>query len=57
MIETKDEIIRVMLVDDDEDDYLLTKCLFDEFKKIRYELVWESDRVKALYHFPIVDMQ
>lgn len=44
----KDEIISVLLIEDDEDDYFLTKCLFDEFKDNRYKLEWTTDVSHAL---------
>lgn len=40
--------IRVMLVDDDEDDYILTKYIFDEFKDNSYELEWKTDFEESL---------
>ena len=42
------EKIKVLLVDDDEDDYILTKYLFDEFKDRRYSLVWTNDGARGL---------
>ncbi len=42
------EIIKVLLLDDDEDDYILTKYLFDDFKDDLYVLEWTSDGEKAL---------
>lgn len=41
--------IRVLLVDDDEDDYILTKYLFDEFKDNRYALEWTTDYDEAMH--------
>ncbi|HRH42490.1 MAG TPA: EAL domain-containing protein [Pyrinomonadaceae bacterium] len=41
--------VRVLLVDDDEDDYVLTKYLFEEFKDNRYELEWASGYDEALH--------
>jgi len=35
-------LVRVLLVDDDDDDYVLTKYLFEEFKDNRYELEWTT---------------
>ncbi len=46
------DLIKVLLVDDDEDDYILTKYLFDEFKDNRYELEWTTD-----YNSAMSDMQ
>lgn len=40
--------IRVLLVDDDEDDYMLTKYIFDEFKDNSYELEWTTSYDVAL---------
>ncbi len=40
--------IKVLLVDDDEDDFILTKYVFDEFKSDRYELEWSDSYEKAL---------
>lgn len=42
------EIIKVLLVDDDEDDYILTKYLFDDLKNDVYELEWTTDGAQAL---------
>ena len=56
------KLIRVLLVDDDEDDYILTKYLFDEFKDNSYELEWTSNYEDALndmmtsgHHIYLVD--
>ena len=46
MIEKKK--IRVLLVEDDEDDYILTKYIFDEFKDTGYELDWTMSYDDAL---------
>jgi signal transduction histidine kinase len=43
-----DRPIRVLLIDDDEDDYLLTRDLIAEIPGGRYTLDWESDFDKAL---------
>ncbi len=40
MTETLDNPIKILLVDDDEDDYVLTKYLFDDFKSNQYVLEW-----------------
>lgn len=42
------DIIKVLLVDDDEEDFVLTKYLFDDFKSTNYQLVWSNDGRKAL---------
>lgn len=41
------QLIKVLLVDDDEDDYTLTRYLFEEFKDNRYELVWTNSYSEA----------
>ena len=38
-----DKTIRVLIVDDDEDDYILTRKLLEEINGTRYELDWISD--------------
>jgi diguanylate cyclase (GGDEF)-like protein/PAS domain S-box-containing protein len=40
--------IKVLLIDDDEDDFVLTGYIFEEFKSAQYELDWASDYEKAL---------
>ncbi len=42
------EKIKVLLADDDEEDYILTKYLFDDFKNKNYILEWTDDGAKAL---------
>jgi diguanylate cyclase (GGDEF)-like protein/PAS domain S-box-containing protein len=42
------EVIRVLLVDDDEDDYILTKDFFREITGEVYQLDWISDYLEAL---------
>ena len=42
------DIIRVLLVDDDEEDYILTKYLFSDFKGKNYQLDWSADGKTAL---------
>lgn len=39
---------RVLLIDDDEDDYLLTRDLLAEITQGNYELAWKSDYDEAL---------
>ena len=39
--------IKVLLVDDDEDDYILTRDWFDEFQVAGSELEWVSSYAKA----------
>ncbi len=41
-------IVRVMLVDDDEDDYRLTQVLLDEISNVEFQLDWEHDFDAAL---------
>ena len=48
MNNSEKEIIKVLLVDDDEDDYILTKYLFDDLKGNIYKLEWTTDGEKAL---------
>jgi PAS domain S-box-containing protein len=36
----KTEVLKVLLVEDDEDDYILTRGLFAEIKGQRFQLVW-----------------
>ncbi len=55
-------LVKVLLVDDDEDDYILTKYLFDEFKDNRYELEWTTSYDQAMrdmqtreHHIYLVD--
>jgi signal transduction histidine kinase len=43
-----DTPVRVLLVDDDRDDYLLTRDLFAEIPGGRYSLDWEADYATAL---------
>lgn len=54
--------IRVLLVDDDEDDYMLTKYIFDEFKDNSYKLDWTtsfdeafSDMIATSHDIYLVD--
>ena len=50
------DVVRVLLVDDDEEDYLIMKHLFASMKSITSELEWVSssdealDRIKADEH-------
>lgn len=43
-----DKQLRVLLVEDDEDDYLLTRDLFSEIKGSRFELDWVRTPAEAL---------
>lgn len=47
MTQINNQIIKVLLVDDDEDDYALTRYLFEEFKDNRYELEWTNSYYSA----------
>ena len=47
MTQINNQLIKVLLVDDDEDDYVLTRYLFEEFKDNRYELEWTSSYYTA----------
>jgi diguanylate cyclase (GGDEF)-like protein len=56
------EKIRVLLVDDDEDDFVLTKYIFEEFKDNAYELEWTTsyteamrDMTESAHHIYLVD--
>lgn len=40
--------VRILLVDDDEDDYLLTRELLADIPDVRFQLDWVSDPDKAL---------
>src|SRR3989339_213493 len=40
--------LRILLIDDDEDDYIFTKSLLSKVTGFRYELEWISDYEKAL---------
>jgi diguanylate cyclase (GGDEF)-like protein len=40
MPQVNNQLVRVMLVEDDEEDYILTRYLFDEFKDNHYEVDW-----------------
>jgi diguanylate cyclase (GGDEF)-like protein/PAS domain S-box-containing protein len=48
MSEIQNIPIKVLLVDDDEDDYILTRYVFDEFKASRYELDWVNSYDKGI---------
>ncbi|WP_053223156.1 hybrid sensor histidine kinase/response regulator [Roseivirga seohaensis] len=40
--------IRILLVDDDEDDFVLTKDILDEIERFPYQLTWEPSYSKAI---------
>ncbi len=40
--------IKVLLIDDDEEDYILTRYVFDEFKKNQFELEWIDNYADGL---------
>jgi PAS domain S-box-containing protein len=44
----KNDIIKTLLVDDDEDDYLITKDLLSEINRANYKLDWVSTYGEAL---------
>ena len=46
--EMKSETIKVLLIDDDEDDYILTRELFSLVKDGKYELDWASSYEEGL---------
>jgi diguanylate cyclase (GGDEF)-like protein/PAS domain S-box-containing protein len=59
-----DSTIRVLLIDDDEDDYILTKAYFSEINSEEYQLDWVADFDVALetaksiaYDLHLVDFQ
>lgn len=43
----KNSFIKVLLVDDDEEDYILTKYIFDDFKSNYYRLEWVNNYADA----------
>jgi len=43
-----DRPVRVLLIDDDRDDYLLTRDLFAEIPGGRYQLIWVADYATGL---------
>lgn len=43
-----DRWLRILLIDDDEDDYVLTRAMLEEVKRDQFELDWESDYDGAL---------
>lgn len=43
-----DHWLRVLLIDDDEDDYVLTRAMLEEIKRDQFELDWASDYDGAL---------
>ena len=50
MEHNKDKIIKVLVVDDDEDDYLLIKRVFRQIPDSPYELTWTSSFDEAKQH-------
>ncbi|MBK8812476.1 MAG: EAL domain-containing protein [Acidobacteria bacterium] len=50
MVSSDAKKIRVLMVDDDEDDFILTRCLFEEFRDNRYALEWTASASEALSH-------
>jgi diguanylate cyclase (GGDEF)-like protein len=43
-----DEILKILLVDDDEDDYIITRDLFSEIKGMTFDLQWISTYDEAI---------
>lgn len=43
----KNSFIKVLLVDDDEEDYILTKYIFDDFRSNYYRLEWVNNYADA----------
>ncbi|HHN63735.1 MAG TPA: diguanylate cyclase [Nitrospirae bacterium] len=43
-----ERIIKVMLVEDDEDDYIITRDLLEEIKHVRYDLHWFNNYDDAM---------
>lgn len=43
-----DRWLNILLVDDDEDDYVLTRAMLEEIKRDKFRLDWESDYDDAL---------
>src|SRR5689334_10445016 len=44
----KENTLRVLLIEDDEDDYILTSELLREVKETKYEIVWVSKYSEGL---------
>ncbi|MBI5741110.1 MAG: EAL domain-containing protein [Nitrospirae bacterium] len=42
------KVVKILLVDDDEDDYIMTRDLISEIEGTRYELTWVTTYDKAL---------
>ena len=42
------ESLKVLLIEDDEDDYILTKALFSEIKGTRFQLEWIKNSDEGL---------
>jgi hypothetical protein len=40
---TPDGVVRVLVIDDDEDDFFLTRDLLDEIPGARFQVEWEPD--------------
>ena len=47
-MEVKSETIKVLLIEDDEDDYILTRELFSLTKRGKYALDWASSYEEGL---------
>lgn len=57
-----DKVIKVLLIEDDEDDYIITKDLLSEISILNFKLDWEPDYETALqkvlnqeYHIYLID--
>jgi diguanylate cyclase (GGDEF)-like protein/PAS domain S-box-containing protein len=51
LTENEDRAVRLLLVEDDEDDYVLTRALLSDVKRTRFELEWSAsfhDALRAL---------
>lgn len=45
---TQGHALKILLIDDDEDDYLLVRDLISDFSPIKFRLQWESDFLTGL---------
>jgi CheY-like chemotaxis protein/anti-anti-sigma regulatory factor len=43
-----EQVLRVLVVDDDEEDFLIVREMFREIKNTRYDLTWRGDFASAL---------
>ena len=56
------DVIRILLIDDDEDDFIITRDLLSDIKEIQYELDWVENFEdgleiikKELHHVYLID--